>query len=230
VASLPVPALPDLDFEAMSAEDVLRWGYAEYGDRMCLTCSWQKQSSVLVHMVSELGLDIPVVELDTQLFFKETYETRDALVERYGLELIRPPVLTVAEQHKREGPNLWETDPDRCCHVRKIEPLERALAPYDAWISGIRREQALTRANAQKLEWSPRYGVWKIHPIVDWDAKRVEAYIHVNEIPYNPLHDAGYPSIGCIPCTRPVTVAEDERAGRWAGSDKLECGIHAKAP
>ena len=222
------PPLPDLDFEAMSAEDVLRWAYGEFGDAMCLTCSWQRQSSVLVHMVSELELGIPVVELDTQLFFKETYETRDRLVERYGLRLERPEVISVAQQAVREGPNLWERDPDRCCHIRKVEPLERALAPYRAWITGIRREQALTRADAKKVEWSEKYGVWKIQPIVDWDAKRVQAYIHVNEVPYNPLHDAGYPSIGCIPCTRPVVEGEDERAGRWEKADKIECGIHAK--
>jgi phosphoadenosine phosphosulfate reductase len=224
LATAPARRLPD--FDGMTAEEVLLWGYEQFGEKMCLTCSWQKQSSVLVHMVSELGLDIPIVELDTQLFFKETYETRDKLVERYGLKLIRPHVVTVAEQHAQEGPNLWERDPDRCCHIRKVEPLERALAPFDAWISGIRREQALTRADAQRAEWSERYGVWKIHPIVDWDAKRVQAYIHVNEIPYNPLHDVGYPSIGCIPCTRPVVTGEDERAGRWAGADKIECGIH----
>src|SRR5919107_259225 len=139
----------------MSAEDVLRWAYSEFGERLCLTCSWQKQSSVLVHMVAELGLDVPVVELDTQLFFKETYETRERLVERYGLNLIRPHVLSVAEQ--------------------------RAHEPYDAWISGIRREQALTRKDAKRVEWSERYGVWKVQPLVDWDAKRVEAYVFVNE-------------------------------------------------
>jgi phosphoadenosine phosphosulfate reductase len=220
-ASLQLP-----DLEPMQAEDVLRWAYDQFGGRMCLTCSWQRQSSVLVHMTSELGLDIPVVELDTQLFFRETYETRDRLVERYGLKLERPEVISVAQQGLREGPNLWERDPDRCCHIRKVEPLERALEPYGAWITGIRREQSPTRANAQKVEWSERYRVWKVQPIVDWDAKRVQAYIHVNEIPYNPLHDAGYPSIGCIPCTRPVREGEEERAGRWAGSDKLECGIH----
>jgi phosphoadenosine phosphosulfate reductase len=211
----------------MSAEDAIRWGYEQFGDRMCLTCSWQRQSSALVHMVfGELGLDIPVIELDTQLFFKETYETRDRLVERYGLKLIQPEMPSVAEQHASEGPNLWERDPDRCCHIRKVEPLQRALAPFDAWITGIRREQALTRADAQRVEWGPSHGVWKIHPIVDWDAKRVQAYIHVNEVPYNPLHDRGYPSIGCVPCTRPVVKGEDERAGRWAGADKIECGIH----
>jgi phosphoadenosine phosphosulfate reductase len=219
--------LPDV--EAMSAEDVLAWAYEQFGDKLCLTCSWQKQSSVLVHMVSELGLDIPVVELDTHLFFKETYETRERLIERYGLELVRPEVMSIAEQHKQEGPNLWERDPDRCCHIRKVEPLERVLGGYEAWVSGIRREQSLTRKDAKRAEWSDRYGVWKIHPLVDWDAKRVDAYLVVNEIPYNPLHDAGYPSIGCMPCTRPVVRGEDERAGRWADSDKIECGIHVDA-
>jgi phosphoadenosine phosphosulfate reductase len=210
----------------MTAEDVLRWAYDEFGGRLCLTCSWQRQSSVLVHMLSELELDIPVIELDTQLLFAETYATRDALVERYGLKLIRPRVLSVAQQHKLEGPNLWERDPDRCCHIRKVEPLEHALEPYEAWITGIRREQSLTRADAKKVEWSERYRVWKIQPIVDWDAKRVDAYCLVNEVPVNPLHSAGYPSIGCIPCTRPIERGEDERAGRWQDSDKIECGIH----
>ena len=217
------PALPDVDFEAMSAEELLRWAHEEFGERLCLTCSWQRQSSALVHMVSELELDVDVVELDTLVLFDETYATRDRLVERYGLELksFRPidPI-----------DRLWETDPDRCCGIRKVEPLERALRGYDAWITGIRREQSPTRANAQKVEWSERYGVWKIQPLVDWDAKRVQAYLSVNEVPYNPLHDQGYPSIGCVHCTRPVTAGEDERAGRWAGSNKLECGIHVNAP
>jgi phosphoadenosine phosphosulfate reductase len=214
----------------MSAEDVLRWAYELYGSDMCLTCSWQRQSSVLVHMVSELGLDIPVVELDTELFFKETYDTRDRLVERYGLRLERPEVISVAAQAVQEGHNLWERDPDRCCHIRKVEPLLAALEPYDAWISGIRRDQSPSRASTPKLEWSERYDVWKVHPLADWDEKRVWAYIHVNEIPYNPLHDTGYRSIGCIPCTRPTRPDEEERAGRWAGSDKLECGIHLDEP
>jgi phosphoadenosine phosphosulfate reductase len=220
------PALPELDFEAMSAESLLEWAADAFGDRVCLTCSWQKQSSVLVHMVSDLGLDLPVLELDTQLFFKETYETRDRLVERYGLSLGRPELISVAEQHRREGPNLWERDPDRCCHIRKVEPLERALEPYTAWVSGIRRDQSPSRAETPKIQWSERYGVWKLHPLADWDEKRVWAYITVNEIPYNPLHEVGYRSIGCIPCTRPTRPDEEERAGRWAGSDKLECGIH----
>ena len=219
-------SLTDTNLEALTAEDVLRWAHEQFGDKLCLSCSWQKQSSVLVHMVSELGLEIDVIELDTHLFFKETYETRERLVERYGVRLIQPDVLTVAEQHKREGPNLWERNPDRCCHIRKVEPLLRALDPYDAWISGIRRDQSPSRATTKKLEASERYGVWKIQPLADWSEEDVWNYISANDIPYNPLHDAGYRSIGCIPCTRPTRPDEEERAGRWAGSDKLECGIH----
>jgi phosphoadenosine phosphosulfate reductase len=207
----------------MSAEELLRWAHAEFGDRLCLTCSWQRQSSALIHMVSELDLDVDVVELDTLVLFQETYETRDRLVERYGLKLKSFRPLDPPDR-------LWETDVDRCCHIRKVEPLERALAGYDAWITGIRREQSPSRAGAQKVEWSERYGVWKVQPLVDWSSKRVDAYLHVNEIPYNPLHDQGYPSIGCIPCTRRVEAGEDERSGRWAGSAKLECGIHVNAP
>jgi phosphoadenosine phosphosulfate reductase len=219
-------SLTEAELETMPAGEVLRWAAEEWGERLCLTCSWQKQSSVLVHMVSELGLDVDVIELDTHLFFKETYETREQLVERYGLTLIVPDVLTIAEQHKDEGPNLWETNPDRCCHIRKVEPLIQALAPYDAWVSGIRREQSPSRAGAKKVEHSERYDVWKIQPLADWSEKDVWSYIMENEIPYNPLHDAGYRSIGCMPCTRPTRPDEEERAGRWAGSDKLECGIH----
>jgi phosphoadenosine phosphosulfate reductase len=218
------------DLEALSAEEVVRWAYDEFPGKLALTCSWQKQSSVLVHMVSELRLDIPVIELDTHLFFRESYETREQLVRRYGLELIRPEIPTIAEQHAAEGPNLWERDPDRCCQIRKVEPLLEALEPYDAWISGIRRDQSPSRAGTPKVEWSERFGVWKLNPLADWDEKRVWAYIAVHEIPYNALHGAGYRSIGCIPCTRPTRSDEEERAGRWAGSDKLECGIHGPSP
>jgi phosphoadenosine phosphosulfate reductase len=218
------------DAERMTAEELILASYERFGDKLCLTCSWQKQSSALVHIVAELGLDIDVIELDTHLFFRESYETRDRLVERYGLNLIQPEIITVAEQHRREGPNLWERDPDRCCHIRKVEPLLQVLEPYDAWISGIRRDQSPSRADTPKVQRSERYGVWKIHPLADWDENRVWAYIRVNEIPYNPLHESGYRSIGCIPCTRPISPDEEERAGRWADSDKLECGIHATSP
>jgi phosphoadenosine phosphosulfate reductase len=223
------PRLPDVDFDALSAEELIAWAHQFFWPRLCLTCSWQKQSSVLVHMVAEMGLRMDTVELDTHLFFRESYETRDRLIDRYQLKLIQPEIPTIAEQHRAEGPNLWERDPDRCCHIRKVEPLVNALAPYDAWISGIRRDQSPSRADTPKIQWSERYGVFKIHPLADWDEKRVWSYIEVNEIPYNPLHDTGYRSIGCIPCTRPTGPDDEERAGRWAGSDKLECGLHVEA-
>ena len=202
---MATPAL-QLPPETISAEDLLVWAYEQFGDRLCLTCSWQKQSSVLVHMVSELDLPIDVIELDTQLFFRESYDTRDRLVERYGLNLIQPQVITVAEQHRQEGPNLWERDPDRCCEIRKVQPLLEALAPYESWASGIRRDQSPSRADTPKIQWSEQYEVWKLHPLADWDEKRVWAYINVNEIPFNPLHETGYRSIGCIPCTRPTSA------------------------
>jgi phosphoadenosine phosphosulfate reductase len=217
------------ELEELDAESLLTWAAREFGERLCLTCSWQKQSSVLVHMITSLGLKPAVVELDTHLFFRETYETRERLVARYGLELIRPRIPTIAEQHRAEGPNLWERNPDRCCEMRKVEPLLAALDPFDAWISGIRRDQSPSRAQIRKVQWSDRYGVWKLHPLADWNEKRVWSYIVANEIPYNPLHDLGYRSIGCIPCTRPIRTDEEERAGRWAGSDKLECGLHLEA-
>ena len=214
------------ELEPLSAEELLSWAADKFGDRLCLTCSWQKQSSALVHMLAELDLHVDVIELDTELFFRETYALRDLLVERYGLNVVRPKIISVAEQHLQEGANLWESDPDRCCQIRKVEPLERALAPYGAWISGVRRDQSPSRAGLKKIQWSERYGLWLIHPFAGWDEKRVWAYLTVNEIPYNPLHDIGYRSIGCIPCTRPTRPDEDERAGRWSGSGKLECGIH----
>ncbi len=223
----PTPLSRPLDeLDRMPAEELLAWASEEFGERLCLTCSWQKQSSVLVHMIAGLARTPAVVELDTHLFFRESYDTRDRLVERYGLELVRPHIPSIAEQHRHEGPNLWERDPDRCCHVRKVEPLISALEPYDAWISGIRRDQSPSRAGIAKVQWSERYHLWKLHPLADWDEKRVWSYIVANDIPYNPLHDVGYRSIGCIPCTRPTRPEEEERAGRWAGSDKLECGLH----
>ena len=167
-----------------------------------------------------------MVELDTQLFFRESYETRERLVERYGLNLIRPDVITVAEQHRRRARTSGSATRTAAATSARSSRSMRALEPYEAWASGIRRDQSPSRANTPKVEWSERYGVWKLHPLADWDEKRVWAYIKVNEIPYNPLHETGYRSIGCIPCTRPTTPEEEERAGRWAGSDKLECGIH----
>ena len=215
--------------EPASAEDVLAWAADRFPGRVVLTCSWQRQSGVLVHMVAGAGLDIRIVELDTGLLFPETLQTRDELVRRYGVavETIHPR-RTVAEQAEKFGDALWERHPDRCCAMRKVEPLERALAESDCWVSGIRREQSATRAKTRKVEIDRVRGIVKVAPLADWTKADVIAFVERHDIPTNPLYGQGYPSIGCWPCTRPVGEGEDERAGRWAGHGKTECGLHVQ--
>jgi phosphoadenosine phosphosulfate reductase len=225
-ARTEIDALADR-LEPMRAEDVLRLAVERYAPRIVLTCSWQKQSSILVHMLSEIAPETRIVELDTGLLFPETYDTRQRLIERYGLTVERIlPDQTVDEQAAAYGPRLWEREPDRCCGLRKVAPLERALVGMDAWITGIRRSQSATRAGARKLQLDVRRGVIKVQPLVDWSDEDCWRYVMRHRIPYNTLHDQGYPSVGCVPCTRSVTAGEDDRAGRWAGTGKTECGLH----
>ncbi len=218
------------EFESRPAEDVLRWTAERFGPRAVLTCSWQKQSSVLVHMLSEVAPQMRVVEFDTGLLFPETYETREQLIARYPIKFERiEPELTVAQQAEAHGDRLWERDPDSCCGMRKVAPLEQALRGMDAWVTGIRRDQSTTRENARKIEVDERRGVVKVQPLADWTSRDVWRYIWRHGIPYNPLHDHGYPSIGCVPCTASVSGAQsDERAGRWRGTGKIECGLHGR--
>ena len=217
------------DFETRSAQDLLAWAVDRFEGRIMLTCSWQMQSSVLIDMLHQLGANIRVVELDTGLLFPETYETRERLVEKYDLDLERiDPRETVEEQALSEGPELWRRDPDRCCALRKVEPLERALEGMDAWITGIRRAQSVTRRDAKVLELDPR-GVVKVQPLAGWTDEDVKGYLFAHDVPYNPLHDRGFPSIGCTPCTRAIRPGEDSRAGRWADAEKTECGLHLPA-
>ncbi len=216
--------------EPASAEELLAWAAARFPGRVALTCSWQRQSSVLVHMVASAGLNVRIVELDTGLLFPETAETRDRLVERYGIEVeTYRPLRTVEEQAAKFGPALWERHPDRCCSMRKVEPLERALAGADVWVTGVRRQQSATRAAARKLELDAARGVIKLQPLADWTAEMVLDYVSRHDVPTHPLHERGFPSIGCWPCTRAVAAGDDERAGRWAGHAKTECGLHAPA-
>ena len=217
------------EFEARSAQDLLAWAVDRFEGRIMLTCSWQMQSSVLIAMLHEIGANIRVVELDTGLLFPETYVTREQLVAKYDLDLERiDPRETVEEQALSEGPELWRRDPDRCCALRKVEPLERALEGMDAWITGIRRAQSVTRRNAKVLELDPR-GVVKVQPLAGWADEDVKGYLFAHDVPYNPLHDRGFPSIGCTPCTRAIRPGEDSRAGRWADAEKTECGLHLPA-
>jgi phosphoadenosine phosphosulfate reductase len=217
------------EFETRSSRELLAWAVERFEGRIMLTCSWQMQSSVLIDMLHQLGADIRVVELDTGLLFPETYETRERLVARYHLDLERiDPRRTVEEQAVSEGPELWRRDPDRCCALRKVEPLERALVGMDAWITGIRRAQSVTRRDAKVLELDAR-GVVKVQPLAGWTDEDVKGYLFAHDVPYNPLHDRGFPSIGCTPCTRAIRPGEDSRAGRWADAEKTECGLHLPA-
>ena len=209
---------------------MLERAFDRFGERIVLTCSWQRQSSVLVHMASQLAPGLRVVEFDTGLLFPETYETRERLIARYPVKFERiEPALTLDQQADRHGQRLWERDPDACCEARKVAPLRQALAGMDAWITGIRREQSTTRRTARKIEKDERRGVVKIQPLADWTSRDVWRYIWRHDIPYNPLHDHGFPSIGCIPCTTSVRGATaDERSGRWRGTGKIECGLHGR--
>jgi len=217
------------ELESQSAEEVLRVAVELFHPRLLLTCSWQKQSSVLVHMISEIEPDVRVVEFDTGLLFPETYRTRDKLIERYPVHFERiEPELSVEAQAAVHGPELWKREPDRCCAMRKVAPLEQALEGMDAWITGIRRDQSTTRQNARKIEIDARRGVVKVQPLADWTTRDVWRYIWRHSIPYNPLHDHGFPSIGCVPCTSAVAEDGEERSGRWAGTGKVECGLHGE--
>jgi phosphoadenylyl-sulfate reductase (thioredoxin) len=174
---------------------------------------------------------VDVFTLDTGLFFPETYHLWRRLEERYGrpIRAVRP-ALSVAAQAGLHGPALWEREPDRCCYLRKVEPLAEALRGHEAWISAIRADQTRDRNAAAVVERDPRHGLMKVNPLLAWSSEEVWAYLRAHEVPTNPLHAQGYPSIGCHPCTSPVRPGEDARAGRWRGLAKTECGLHARRP
>jgi len=215
-------------FRDRTAEDLLVWATACFGQQIVLTCSFGGASGmVLLDMVSRVAHGTPVVFLDTGLLFPETYALAEAAARRYGVAIERwRPALTLAEQEIQEGPQLYSHDPDRCCGIRKVAPLAEALRPYKAWISGIRRDQSSTRATTELAQWNERHNLLKINPLAYWSERDVWRYIHAHDVPYNHLLDQGYPSLGCTPCTRPSTVEGDQRAGRWSGFGKTECGIH----
>lgn len=215
-------------FEATHPDDILSWGYGAFGPSMVLGTGFGPSGMFLIHRLHKLGVDIPIFYLDTHLLFDETYELRDRVEERFDIRITRVSTdLSVKEQNEKYGEQLWKSDPDRCCFLRKVLPLRNYLSDKKAWITGVRRNQTETRKQTEMVEWDPENGVVKINPLAAWTDEEVWNYIRENDLPYNPLHDEGYPSIGCIPCTRPVRNAEgDSRAGRWSDSEKTECGIH----
>ncbi|PJF39925.1 MAG: phosphoadenylyl-sulfate reductase [Chloroflexi bacterium] len=214
-------------FETGYAQDVLHWASETFGKRLAIVTSFQPTGIVTLHQMSEIAPDTTVLTLDTGLLFPETYALIDELEARLNLNLVRvKPRLTVDEQAARHGDALWETSPDHCCHLRKVVPLGDALVGYHAWISGLRRDQSPQRANTPIVSWDSRYHRVKLAPFATWTEDMIWAYIHVHNLPYNELHDRGYPSIGCFPCTSAVAQASYSRDGRWNGHNKIECGIH----
>lgn len=213
------------ELESAPADEIVRWAVQTFGARFAVASAMQ--DAVLVHLVSQVAPGVDVLFLDTGYHFAETLGTRDAIAATYDVNLITlTPQQTVAEQDAAYGPTLHDRDPDRCCGLRKVVPLDRALQRYDAWATGLRRVEAPTRASTPVVSYDARRGKVRIAPIAAWSDQDVEDYIASHGILINPLLTAGYRSIGCAPCTRAVAAGEDPRAGRWAGSVKTECGIH----
>lgn len=214
------------EFESLSPQEILAWAVETFPN-ITFACSFGAEDVVLVDMLQQISPSTDIFYLDTDFHFKETYETRDAIAAKYELDFVRvSPLLTPEEQAQKYGEELWKSDPNACCNLRKVEPLTRVLGRYDAWITGIRRDQAPTRANAKKIEYDTKFGLVKFNPIANWTSEDVWNYIREHQLIYNPLHDRNYPSIGCEHCTRPVMPGEDPRAGRWSGTEKTECGLH----
>ena len=219
------------EVEHWNAERVLTWTWEQFGQNASLASSFGAEDVVLIDLASRNGAAFPTFTLDTNFLFPETYELITQIEERYELHVERlQPKLRPEEQAERFGEALWQRHPDHCCGMRKIDPLTERLGSASAWITGIRREQSATRAHARKLEWDDKFGLVKLNPLADWSEGEVWAYIRSRRVPYNPLHDRSYPSIGCVHCTRAVLPDEDRRAGRWSGLAKTECGLHAIEP
>jgi phosphoadenosine phosphosulfate reductase len=215
------------EFEAASPEAVLRWAIEEFGPAVALATGFGAEGCVLVSMLSAINPGTRIFYLDTDLLFPETYALRDQLEARYGVHFERRATsLSVSDQAAQYGERLWEREPDLCCRLRKVEPLREMLKGLRAWVTAIRRDQSAERTHTGFVEWDRKFGLVKINPLAAWSAHDVWNYIAKHDVPYNPLHDQGYPSIGCVPCTTPVQIGELPRAGRWRGNVKSECGIH----
>jgi len=227
----------DFDAESLDAEAILAWAWETYAPKIALACSFQAEGSVLIDMIHrQRGSDFRVFTLDTGRLHQETYDCMEAIGARYGIEIevFFPEAARVEDMVRRHGMNLFYDSVEKrklCCAVRKVEPLKRALSGLDAWVTGLRREQGVTRVDARKVEWDEDHGgIVKINPLADWSHDQVWEYIRKNRVPYNRLHDQSYPSIGCVPCTRAVKPGENLRAGRWwwENPETKECGLHMR--
>ena len=222
----------DSRFGSMTTEEVLAWGWLRFGRRAAIGTSFQAAGLLMIDLARKNGFDFPVFTLDTGVLFPETIALKKRLEDFYDFQIESlVPDLSVERQEEAHGPALWTRDPDLCCTMRKVLPLRDKLRDLDCWITGLRRQQSTSRAGIGMIELyqfseSPVKDIVKLNPVANWSREEVWTYVRSNKIPYNPLHDAGYRSIGCVHCTRKVSADADERAGRWAGSPKVECGIH----
>ena len=214
--------------EKASPEEIIAWGVERYGQYLTMATAFGPEGCVILAMLAKIAPETYVFNLDTGYQFQETLDLRDRIAEKYGIEVdLLTPDLSVAEYEALHGGPLYRTNPNQCCADRKIKTLQRASEVMHAWMSGIRRDQSADRAQAKIVGWDKKFGLVKISPLANWTKKDVWKRILDESIPYNPLHDQGYPSIGCWPCTRAVAAGEtDERAGRWSGMKKTECGLH----
>ena len=208
-------------------QEILRWAVKSFFPRLTMATAFGPEGNCIIHMLAEIEPRVRIFNLDTGYQFAETLELRERIRHRYGIEVeMIQPELTVREYEAEHGGPLYVHRPDQCCYDRKVLPLRRAVVGYAAWISAIRKDQTADRAQASVVQWDSKFGLVKINPLLQWTKKDVWAFIVNHDVPYNPLHDQGYPSVGCWPCTQPVADGEDERAGRWAGKVKKECGLH----
>jgi phosphoadenosine phosphosulfate reductase len=216
------------DLATATPQKILEWGFAEYGDQITIATGFGVEGAALIDMAAKINPRLDVFFLDTDFLFPETYELRRRLEARYGIEIRAfKTAITPEAQEQFYGESLWARDPDLCCRLRKIEPLQQALDGRQAWVTAIRRDQTPARANSQTVEWDRRWNLAKVNPLAYWTKRDVWTYISRQNVPFNALHSEGYSSIGCTHCTRPVQIGEDDRAGRWAGFAKTECGLHA---
>ncbi len=215
------------ELENAEPQQLLQWAVDTFHPRLTMGTAFGAEGCCIIHMLSEIEKGVRVFNLETGYQFTETLELRERIKEKYDIEVeFIYPEMTVEQYEAEHGGPLYRHRPDQCCYDRKILPLRRAVQGYDAWVSSIRKDQTADRALAKVVQLDAKFNLVKINPLLNWNHKDVWNFIFKNNVPYNPLHDQNYPSIGCWPCTRAVSNGEDERAGRWAGSVKKECGLH----
>jgi len=215
--------------ESAEPQEILRWATSRFAPRFTMATAFGPEGMVLIHMLAEIAPQTPIFNLDTGYQFKETLELREEVKRRYGIAVEMKRADTTVEEYERQnGGPVYRTNPDQCCFDRKVRVLEQAVVGMHAWASAIRRDQSPDRATAPIVGWDKKFSLVKVSPLANWSKQKVWSFITEHNIPYNPLHDQGYTSIGCWPCTRAVLLGEDERAGRWSGFAKTECGLHSK--